>query len=212
MSTELGLRERKKQRTRLAITAAALELFAERGFEGVPVAEIARRAEVSEATVFNYFPTKEDLVYSRLEEFRSELYVAIRNRPAGQSIAEAFRDYLLRQRPMGSTPEEQEALRTITRIIVDSPALLVREREANSQATKALADLIFAEANPKTAGIGPWVVANALMGIHQALIAFTRYQVLGGVSGPLLARRVRAQTVKAFGILESGLMRYPAED
>ncbi|TMM00918.1 MAG: helix-turn-helix transcriptional regulator, partial [Actinobacteria bacterium] len=61
MSQELGLRERKKQRTRELIEATARQLFIERGFEAVPVAEIARAAEVSEATVFNYFPTKEDL-------------------------------------------------------------------------------------------------------------------------------------------------------
>src|SRR5437764_10720607 len=67
MSQELGLRERKKQRTRELIAETARRLFIERGFEAVPVAEIARAAEVSEATVFNYFPTKEDLLYSRLE-------------------------------------------------------------------------------------------------------------------------------------------------
>lgn len=66
---ELGLRERKKQRTRAAIMDAALALFTSRGFEAVTTAEVARTAEVSEATVFNYFATKEDLVYDRLETF-----------------------------------------------------------------------------------------------------------------------------------------------
>jgi AcrR family transcriptional regulator len=58
-----GLRERKKQRTRELIAETARELFVERGFERVTVAEIARSSEVSEKTVFNYFPTKEDLVF-----------------------------------------------------------------------------------------------------------------------------------------------------
>src|SRR3954467_12797148 len=79
----VGLRELKKQRTRELIAETARRLFAERGFERVTVAEIARAAEVSEQTVFNYFPTKEDLVYWRLEAFEDELLSAVRERAAG---------------------------------------------------------------------------------------------------------------------------------
>ncbi|HVD58038.1 MAG TPA: helix-turn-helix domain-containing protein, partial [Thermoleophilaceae bacterium] len=68
-----GLRERKKQETRQLIADTARRLFTERSFDAVPVAEVARAANVSEKTVFNYFPTKEDLVYSRLEAFEDEL-------------------------------------------------------------------------------------------------------------------------------------------
>ena len=78
MSIEVGLRERKKQRTYQVIADSAWRLFAERGFEQVPVAEIARQAEVSEATVFNYFPTKEELVFGRMEAFEQELLDTIR--------------------------------------------------------------------------------------------------------------------------------------
>ena len=68
-----GLRERKKQRTREQIAEAARELFTEHGFDRVTVAQVARAADVSEQTVFNYFPTKEDLVYWRLQSFEDEL-------------------------------------------------------------------------------------------------------------------------------------------
>src|SRR5579859_331706 len=94
MSQELGLRERKKERTRELIAATARRLFVERGFEEVRVAEIARAAEVSEATVFNYFPTKEDLLYSRLEAFEEELVSAVRERPPGVSVLAAFGQFL----------------------------------------------------------------------------------------------------------------------
>ena len=77
---ELGLRERKKLQTRQLIAETARALFTERGFEHVTVSEIARTADVSEKTVFNYFPTKEDLVYWRLESFEEGLLAAVRDR------------------------------------------------------------------------------------------------------------------------------------
>src|ERR1700722_3091710 len=98
MSGEPGLRERKKQRTHQLIAATAWRLFAARGFEQVTVAEIAAAAEVSEATVFNYFPTKEDLVFHRMEAFEDELLTAIRSRPEGESIVQAFGRFAIQQR------------------------------------------------------------------------------------------------------------------
>ena len=77
VSEPLGLRERKKEQTRQLIAETARRLFAERGFEQVTVAQIARAADVAEQTVYNYFPTKEDLVYWRLESFEQELLAAI---------------------------------------------------------------------------------------------------------------------------------------
>src|ERR687883_1607096 len=97
VTAEPGLRERKKQRPRQLIADTARRLFAERGFDAVTVAEIAREAEVAPATVFNYFPTKEDLFYSRLEAFEDELLAAIRDREPGQSVLAAFAGFLLGQ-------------------------------------------------------------------------------------------------------------------
>jgi AcrR family transcriptional regulator len=81
----VGFRERKKEQTRQSIAETAWRLFAERGYDRVTVAEIARAAQVAEATVFNYFPTKEDLFYSRLEAFGDQLVEAIGpGRPASR--------------------------------------------------------------------------------------------------------------------------------
>src|SRR5919109_2003688 len=121
-----GLRERKKQQTRELIAGTARRLFLERGFGAVTVAEVAREADVAEATVFNYFPRKEDLFYSRLEAFEEELLDAIRGRGPGENVLEAFSGFLLGQGGVLTmdAPEADEQLRTITRIITESPALL----------------------------------------------------------------------------------------
>src|SRR4029077_1970858 len=81
--TEIGLRERKKARTRRAIADAAALLFAERGYEQVAVSDVAREAEVSEQTVYNYFQTKEQLVTDLDQHVQDELSRLIRTRPAG---------------------------------------------------------------------------------------------------------------------------------
>src|SRR3954453_4508537 len=124
---ELTLRERKKQRTRAHIAETARRLFADRGFDRVTVAEIARDAEVATATVFNYFPTKEDLFYSRLEAFEEELLAAISARGPGQGVLDAFAGFLFGQQgalAMDAPGDDAEAtarIRTITRIITESP-------------------------------------------------------------------------------------------
>src|SRR3954464_11661253 len=131
MSQELGLRERKKQRTRQLIADTARALFAERGFDAVPVAEVARAAEVSEATVFNYFPTKEDLFFSGLEVFEQNLLSAIREREPGESVLDAFARFVLQPRGLLAARAGDDAaqrLVAITRIITESPALLAREQ------------------------------------------------------------------------------------
>src|SRR3954464_12911095 len=86
-----GLRERKKRATRDAIAAAARRLFAERGFDAVTVAEIAVAADVSEKTVFNHFPTKEDLVFAGGEARLDQLLADLAKRPAGTPVLGVFR-------------------------------------------------------------------------------------------------------------------------
>ena len=90
-----GLRERKKARTRRLIADTAARLFAERGYEHVAVTDVAREAEVAEQTVYNYFPTKEQLVTDREQQVQDRLCDLIRSRPPGVTPAAAIRDFVL---------------------------------------------------------------------------------------------------------------------
>jgi AcrR family transcriptional regulator len=210
MSSEIGLRERKKQRTRQLIADTARRLFAERGFEAVPVAEIAQEAEVSEATVFNYFPTKEDIFYSRLEAFEDEMLASIRDRAPGESVLEAFGRFLTVPRGLlaARDPERVEHLAAITRVITESPALLARERTIYEKYIGALANLLATETGARRGDLQPWVVARALIGFHQATVNYSRGEILAGTRNPTLARRVRRQTQQALDLLSHGLADY----
>jgi AcrR family transcriptional regulator len=210
MATTLGLRERKKQQTRETIARVAFELFVARGFEAVPIVEIARRADVSEATVFNHFPTKEDLVYDRFEQFRAALLEAVRDRDPTLSIAAAFRAFLARTHsPLASRdPAVVQRVVDVARVISGSPALRARERQISDDYAAALAAIIATETGARPGDVEPWVVANTLIGVHRALIEFVRANVLAGRTGPSLVRRSRAQLDKAMARLDRGLSGY----
>jgi AcrR family transcriptional regulator len=210
MAEPVGLRERKKQQTRELIADTARRLFAERSFENVTVAEVARVADVSEATVFNYFPTKEDLFYSGLEAFEEALLTAVQEREPGESVLTAFGRFVLEARGLlaARDPDAVERLAAITRVITESPALLAREQQIFAGYTASLAALIAEETQVETNAIEPWVAANALMGVHRALVDYTRRQIVAGTRNPRLARQVRAQGKQALAALERGLGGY----
>src|SRR5450432_2749303 len=80
--TAAGLRERKKRLMRQQLSDTATELFLERGFDAVRVADVAAACGVSEKTVFNYFPTKESLLLDRLEGTMAALRAGLADRDA----------------------------------------------------------------------------------------------------------------------------------
>ena len=205
---ETGLRERKKQRTRQAIFDAALRLFEERGFEAVTVAEIARAADVSEGTVFNYFRTKEDLFYGQMEDFEAELLEEVRDREPGESAAAAYARALLTRSSRLDSAERADLIATAARIVGASPSLQAREREIVDRTTQALAALLAEETGARATDVEPLAVAGALVGIQRSLRAYVWTSILAGKHGPRLAADVRAQGRRAFARLDLGLADY----
>jgi AcrR family transcriptional regulator len=214
MQAELGLRERKKQRTRQLIAEAARRLFAEHGFEAVTVADVAGAAEVSEATVFNYFPTKEDLVFQGMEAFEGELLQAVRDRPPGEPAATAFGRFVTQPRGFlaAEDPQVVRHLVSVARMIADSPALQAREREIFARYTASLAAVLAEETGCPPLDVTPRVVAAALVGLHGALIGYVRERLAdladGSADHTRLAEEVRAQGLRALGVLCEGLAGY----
>jgi AcrR family transcriptional regulator len=210
---ELGLRQRKKQQTRQLIADTAWRLFADRGFERVTVAEIAGEAQVAVATVFNYFPTKEDLFFYRLEAFGAQLVEAVGERPAGEPALAAFRRALMESGGLLAQAEAGdhqalERLRTVNRVIAASPALQAREQLAMARNADALASLLAAETGAPADDLGPQVAANALIGVQRALVDHTRRRVLADEEPARLAADLRGLAERSFALLERGLGDY----
>jgi AcrR family transcriptional regulator len=206
-----GLRELKKQRTRNLVADTALGLFLERGFDQVTVAEIAEAAEVDAKTVYNYFPTKPELIYQRLEAFETGLLDAVRERTPDESILAAFGRAALAIQGLLGDPAASAQLEQVNKMISNSPALLAHEQQMFGRFTASLAKLIAGETGLNPTDVQPWVVAHALIGFHRSLVDFVRRETLAGTPNAKLARDLRAQAKKALGLLEHGLGSYGAK-
>jgi AcrR family transcriptional regulator len=208
---ELGARERQKAATRGAITEAAMTLFAAHGFDQVSVAAVAAAAGVTERTVFNHFPTKEDLVYPASVEFQDSLATAVRSRPAGASVFDALRSFFLGTYAGGS-PSRSSArrrARTLARLLAESPALRAREREILGGYAAGLRDVIAHELKVPEGDLRPAVVSAAVIAVHQAVIREFRRGLLAGEPLADLEQQMHAGAERAFDLLSDGLSTFP---
>ncbi|QWF81634.1 TetR/AcrR family transcriptional regulator [Amycolatopsis sp. CA-230715] len=145
MSEQEGLRERKKRRTRETISEVAIALFLEKGFDQVPVAEVAEKAEVSRRTLFTYFPKKEDLVVHRFADHETEAGRVVAARADGVSPLRALREHFLdglRQRDPITGLNDRPAILALYRMVGGTPALAARMLQYNANARQALADAL----------------------------------------------------------------------
>lgn len=190
--------------TREAIADAARALFLERGFDDVTVAEVAEAADVSEATVFNYFPTKEDLAFYRMEDFEEEMLVAVRNRQPGTSVVDAFGTFVLAPRGFLKAGDTGLDPRAVTKLFTESPALLARERQIFDRYAERLIDILSEELHTPADDLVPLVIARALTSLHRAMIDHVRRQVLAGVSTDVIAREMRTRGRRAVALIKEG--------
>jgi AcrR family transcriptional regulator len=111
MEETLGLRERKKQRTREQIVEAAMRLFAERGYDATTIADIAAAADIAPRTFFGYFHSKEAVVFHDADEEFESLAAALAARPEGEYAFTALRRFIEDQFGAGAIDSKDERLR-----------------------------------------------------------------------------------------------------
>ena len=156
-----GLRARKKRAAREAIAATARRLFAERGFDAVTVAQIAAAADVSEKTVFNHFPTKEDLAFAGREQGLTRLVADLTERPPGASVLDVFRALTNTMLDNFVAPGDEDLL-AVAKIIRHSPTLQERLTVGWESGAAAVTAAIAETTGAADDDLVPGIVARTL--------------------------------------------------
>jgi AcrR family transcriptional regulator len=188
-----GLRELQRQRVREAISSAAITLFLERGFDEVPVTEIAAAAGVSKPTLLKYFPTKEDLVLHRIADHLGESARVVRGRAPGESPVEALRrhflDGLARHDPVTGLNDDPEVVAYHRMVFFTTPSLLARLHQHMARDEELLAEALAETSDELTA-----TLLAGLLVSTQRVLARRNWAMLAG--GRPLAE-VESEAVRA---------------
>jgi AcrR family transcriptional regulator len=161
-SRRVGLRERKKAKTRAAIQEHALRLFRERGYDATTVEQIAEAAEVSPSTFFRYFPTKEDVVL--YDAFDPVLVGAFRAQPAELGPIQALRGAM--REAFERVPAEELALfRERDAMIRKVPELRARMLDEFGRNLQLIAELVAERTGRRADELAVRTLAGAIIGV-----------------------------------------------
>jgi AcrR family transcriptional regulator len=200
-----GLRERRKQETRQAISNIATQMFVDRGFDEVTIAEVADAAGVAKMTVTNYFPRKEDLVLDRAQAIERHLADVIAARPPGESMLAAIRrDYA--EAVVRADVTLGLSSPAFAGMILGSPVLVSRVREMLDRREQLLGDAIAAETG--TDGPEQRLVAVLLASVHRVLAAEASRRSLAGQPREQICAVLADAATRAFDLLEPSLGSY----
>ncbi len=196
----MSLRERKKAETRQRIADVATVMFVQRGFDNVPITEIAEAAGVSKVTVFNYFPRKEDILFDRFPQVREMLTAAVEGRGPDETPVAALRrlflDLAKEGHPVGGFQDRYVAF---WRTVLASPALRARAREADEEFVAHLADVLT--------GIDPQprLTAAVVLAAFRAVYTETASRMLAGAKAADVVNDHISALEQAFDTLAGGL-------
>jgi len=165
---DVGLRERKKQRTRETIVRVAMDLFAERGFEGTTIHDIAAGAEIAPRTFFGYFPSKEAVVFHDFDAAFVAFSSRLNARPQGETAFDAMRAWLLDWvAEREGTVEQEDAARRC--LVAATPALAAHERGNLARFEAVLARAVADDLGVPGDSLRPHLVAAAAVAALDAL-------------------------------------------
>ncbi|MEU9376216.1 TetR family transcriptional regulator [Streptomyces sp. NPDC048255] len=207
MDNTTGLRENKKLRTRRRLAATALELFLERGFDAVSVADVAAAAEVSKPTLFRYFPSKEDLVLDRFADHQDEAARIVRERPPGQGPVGAVHAHFLaaldRRDPITGLCDHPDVL-AFQRLLYSTASLESRIALYSAREVELLAAVLEAESTPS---LTARLAALHLVTVRQELGRENWRRIDAGRSADEAYPAAVADADGAFAMLADGLDR-----
>src|ERR1700754_2476011 len=161
MESGTGLRERKKQRTREAIVEAAMRLFAERGFDGTTIADIAAEADIAPRTFFGYFPAKEDVVFCNAEADFDDLSNHLAGRAAGETAIAALRGWITERLAARQIDAGEEASRR--RLVDASDALAAHDERIKGRFRDLLAQAVAQDLDDAPDALRPRMVAASVI-------------------------------------------------
>jgi len=195
--------ERGGPQTRARIAEVAARLFADRGFDAVTVAEVAREAGVSSVTVFKHFPRKEDLYLDRADDAVELLRAAVRERSAGTGVLTSLHEAtlgLLASRHVLAGLDERSV--PFFRTVASSPALIARAREISADLQRTLAGELDHDA--AFTGSARLLAAFFVAGYSTVLVDNARRR-LAGEPVDAVAADHRARLDEVFDALRRGL-------
>lgn len=200
-----GRRERKKQQTRQAISDVATALFLARGFDAVTVAEVARAADVAVQTVFNHFPTKEDLFLDEQGWWRGPAR-AIREADDGADPVDLLEAYYLAEIRDRLEAGHLATWKQFVRTIEDSPALLARRR-LNAAEMEMLLTEALEERNPDhlTSRLIAALYAAAQKVLEEELMRLLPDDASAGEQ-KRAQRELEQSVARVFGVLRDGYL------
>jgi AcrR family transcriptional regulator len=204
----MGLRERKKLETARRIYQVAVALFCERGFDNVSVQQIADAADVSKMTVFNYFGTKEDLVFYPVEEHFADAARAVQEREPGETAVDAVRRQFLgmiENRDPAVGLHAEPFSRHVRQLVMETPALMERAVLGAQKGTRQLADQLAEETGDRTLAV---IAAATLSAARNALIEEHVRRINEGEAPETVAADAPALAERAFALVEQGLGSY----
>jgi AcrR family transcriptional regulator len=196
-----GLRERKKRRMRQQLSDTATAMFIERGFDAFRVSEVAEACEVSESTVFNYFPTKEALVLDRLDATTASLRTGLAE-PRVSPVDAALRILDDELRAMTAWLAKQEdwvqaatTMRRFGDLIDATPSLRAYQSDMLDQFIAVAAELLAERAGMSPDDPEPQIAATALLGLWRIQFQSLR-KYLDGTRPPAQVRQAVSADVK----------------